>query len=203
MSTLCLGSNSNSVGSVHKNSFKEINEQKMLSIKRATIILSLTIAVLGGMSRDTPVFACSCAEASEAEQFENAATVFSGVVKDISTDGASRSVDFQVDQFWKGGTGESITVTTGWGDADCGFDFEIGETYKVYAYGDDQLSTGICSGTMLLAEADEPQETPTVPSENINGEGRRNDTVMQIVIALVGFVVGSATTYLALKRRTK
>ena len=175
----------------------------MLSITRVTIVLSLTIAILGVMSSTAPAFACSCAEASEAEQYENAATVFSGVVKDILTVGMSRSVDFEVDQFWKGDTGKNITVTTGLSDADCGFNFKIGEAYKLYASGGGKLSTGICSGTMLLAEVDESQKTPIVPSENINREARRDDMIMQIITVFVGLVVGSTATYLVLKRRTK
>lgn len=56
-------------------------------------------AILFGMHAPVNVVhACSCAQATETEQFDNAAAVFSGVVKSISEDGLSRSVDFLVDE---------------------------------------------------------------------------------------------------------
>jgi hypothetical protein len=64
-------------------------------------------------------------------------------------------VTFEVSRSYKGVKGTMVTVTTGVGGGDCGFDFEIGRQYLVYAYLDDsgQLSTGICSGTGLLEDS--------------------------------------------------
>jgi hypothetical protein len=46
-------------------------------------------------------------------------------------------------------------VRTGLGGGDCGFRFEVGKRYLVYAFADDsgRLSTGICSGTAMLQDS--------------------------------------------------
>jgi hypothetical protein len=61
-----------------------------------------------------------------------------------------------------------VSVSTGGGEGDCGFDFETGSPYLVYADKVDNASlvTSICSGTSLLAHADSalrvlPGEQPT------------------------------------------
>ena len=174
----------------------------MFSIKRAVSAAFLTLAVLGAVGQPTPVFACSCVQMTEAEQFENATLVFSGVVKSISQVGMNNSVKFQVNKLSKGDSDENVTVTTGLDEAACGFNFEIGNTYQVYTDGDDKLSTGICNGTRLLTEAEEPQAATPVPSQSIDDAKQSNDTGMQIVTALIGVVVGSGATYLVLKRHT-
>ncbi len=50
-----------------------------------------------------------------------------------------------------------IEVVTGQGGGDCGYAFQTGAEYVVYAYRDSQgrLATGICSGTRPIAEAAE------------------------------------------------
>lgn len=50
-----------------------------------------------------------------------------------------------------------IEIVTGLGDADCGYRFQVGTDYVVYAYQDGQgrLATGICTRTRPLTEAAE------------------------------------------------
>jgi len=64
-------------------------------------------------------------------------------------------VTFLVRHSYRGEQQKTIVVHTGLGGGDCGFRFEIGKQYLVYAYRDesDQLSTGICSGTALLDDS--------------------------------------------------
>src|SRR5689334_2954946 len=58
-----------------------------------------------------------------------------------------RTVFFTVSKVYKGRERQSLKVMTGWGGGDCGFDFETGKEYLVYAGRDEQsnLETGICS----------------------------------------------------------
>jgi hypothetical protein len=70
-----------------------------------------------------------------------------------------RVVRFAIKEAWNGiPTGEKeIEVETGLGGGDCGYRFERGEDYLVYAYRSPQgkLATGICSRTRRLSDADE------------------------------------------------
>lgn len=143
--------------------------------------------LLGFFYQPTPAFACSCAEASTTEQFSNATAVFIGTVETISLDGRQRSVDFDVSEWQKGSSTESVTVATGWGDADCGFDFETGKEYVVYAYGkEEQLSTSICSGTTLvdIVASPEPQITEQDDTNN-------SPAVLTVTVALIAFGAGA------------
>jgi len=81
--------------------------------------------------------------------------VFSGVVLKINEAGYGVRVSFKVDAFWKGGLPAEIVVTTGRGYGDCGYQFEKGQRYLVYAYGSDSASlvTNICQRTAPYAEA--------------------------------------------------
>ena len=62
------------------------------------------------------------------------------------------AVDFQVREAFRGVTEERITIRTGRGGGDCGYGFEVGGTYLVFADGT-PLTTGICSGTAPLEKA--------------------------------------------------
>jgi hypothetical protein len=69
---------------------------------------------------------------------------------------------------YRGEVAGTVSVSTGGGEGDCGFDFETGSQYLVYADKVDNASlvTSICSGTSLLAHADSalrvlPGEQPT------------------------------------------
>jgi hypothetical protein len=61
-------------------------------------------------------------------------------------------VSFEASRSYRGAQHKNIRVRTGIGGGDCGFDFEVGKQYLVYAFADESghLSTGICSGTALV-----------------------------------------------------
>ncbi len=58
-------------------------------------------------------------------------------------------VNFSVSRWYRGAQQSSVQVETGLGGGDCGFGFQIGKKYLVYAHKDDadRLSTGICTAT--------------------------------------------------------
>ena len=64
-------------------------------------------------------------------------------------------VTFDMSQSYKGIGQKDVELTTGVGGGDCGFDFESGKQYLVFAFADTSghLSTGICSGTGLLEDS--------------------------------------------------
>lgn len=69
--------------------------------------------------------------------------------------GSHREVTFNVLRAYRGIAVASAIVLTGLGGGDCGFDFETGKKYLVYAsrVNTDILFTSICSGTSALEEA--------------------------------------------------
>ena len=70
------------------------------------------------------------------------------------------SISFELSALWKGELRKDVAIRTGLWDALCGYHFELGEQYLVYAYssGDGALHAGICSRTNVLAAAAEDME---------------------------------------------
>ncbi len=113
--------------------------------------------------------ACSCiAPVSIEESFNNSDMVFAGVVNNINdgNDYDPRSVYFTVDTYWKKDSdnkgsnsamkGPTI-IHTGRDSAMCGFEFEEGKKYLVYATRNDDgdLTTSLCSRTISFDQASE------------------------------------------------
>ena len=68
---------------------------------------------------------------------------------------AYRQVTFKVDETFKGTPVPTLSLGTGLGGGDCGYGFEAGQSYVVYAHGDgDALQAGICS---LTGPASDPR----------------------------------------------
>ncbi|MEW5930677.1 MAG: hypothetical protein AB1941_24720 [Gemmatimonadota bacterium] len=56
---------------------------------------------------------------------------------------------------WKGAAADTVTVRTADNSAACGYAFETGGEYLVYAAGEDALRVNLCSRTRPLADAGE------------------------------------------------
>lgn len=106
------------------------------------------------------VSACSCSLLPEAESldsvvkraYKTSSAVFVGEVIEIvqKPDVLFVEVKFAVKQEWNDGIEKTVTVTTGTGDGDCGYLFEVGKKYLVYASnGKNTLRTNICTKTAL------------------------------------------------------
>jgi Carboxypeptidase regulatory-like domain len=117
-------------------------------------------------------WACSCAPPGPAcEAAWKASAVFVGTVTDLTrehkTPDASGNIQingflgtravFEVSEAFIGmeGRGKEVEIRTGMGGGDCGYSFQLGETYLVYAYktNDGLLTTGICSNTRPAGQA--------------------------------------------------
>jgi hypothetical protein len=99
------------------------------------------------------------------------------------------AVEFAVAKAWKGAGAERIVVWSGSGGGDCGYPFEIGQAYLVYAHhmDDGELTTGVCTRTGLLAlRVDDVGELERSRAERWT----RVVVVLGLVMFLVGVAVG-------------
>ena len=112
---------------------------------------------------NTEVHACSCIQRDETltQQVRKAKTdaraIFSGKVLEVVRKPENHEVvvKFRVDKSWKGNVSKQMTITTGADSAMCGYNFEVGKSYLIYAQGSDtsSLQTNICTRTAQYAAA--------------------------------------------------
>lgn len=134
--------------------------------RRVRSLLGLICLVTGAMAGTA--MACSCGNESNVQiALEQADAVFAGRV--IALKLAPRlsedpTVSFAIEDLevtvavhsrWKGEITAETLVYTAFTCCVCGFPFQIGEEYLIYALADDEgkLRTSICSQTALLANA--------------------------------------------------
>lgn len=111
--------------------------------------------------------ACSCElpEAGKSTQQQvskaknDSKAVFSATVRAITKEPQNYFVNVTliVEDVWKGELAKEVTLTTGSGGGDCGYPFEVGANYLIYAYSSqgEYLSTNICQRTNRLSAAAE------------------------------------------------
>ena len=120
--------------------------------------LPLAVAMLLIHINVEPASACSCIELTPAEAFERADAVFVGEVTTFKVRSGPfgkssidpTTVEFAVSEVWKGPRQESMTIRTVRSEVSCGFEFDEGLKYLVYAR-DGQ--TGLCDRTALTIRA--------------------------------------------------
>ncbi|MFQ5380070.1 MAG: hypothetical protein ACE5EF_00400 [Dehalococcoidia bacterium] len=107
----------------------------------------------------SPAYGCSCAAAETVtEALGHATAVFTGTVSDIRAEGTSSrwlTVALTAEETWKGVEPGLVTIRTATAEASCGFSFEDGRRYLVYASAEGQgtLSVSFCSRTALASQA--------------------------------------------------
>jgi hypothetical protein len=168
----------------------------------------LGIAVLFCLYGGARTYACSCVPPrSPSEEFTKSDAVFSGKVvriyettrkePEIGERVSQHAVIFSVDRTWKGVNETHVVVYTGFSEAACGYPFEAGKEYLVYAYDDTDWVTGICSLTKPLSLAKPDIEAfgkGTPPTQHVAAEELKEDRLnpflpYMIVICVIGFVV--------------
>ncbi len=108
-------------------------------------------------------FACTCVvsnrplNAQVKEAFNNSTVIFSGEVISITPKSEYEvTVKIKVEKSWKGTFSKEVAITTNKNSAMCGYGFEVGKTYLVYAYGaKDDLSTTNCSRIKLFSNKED------------------------------------------------
>ncbi len=158
---------------------------KLLAIAVTLAIVQIACGSIG---------ACTCAPSiPPLKALAKADAVFSGKVDSIAKreidlgDGrkivVAQTADVVVRQSWKGKIAGKVKVHTGGGGGDCGFPFEKGKNYLIYAIRDDKgsLTTNICMRTKLLGDAateirelegrlPEPKDPPAPPTLHLIGK---------------------------------
>jgi hypothetical protein len=102
--------------------------------------------------------ACSCAILGSQQEMakqalSNSAAVFSGEVADVEKQGRTATVTLRVSEVWKGPEQGTLEVATSSQESACGYPFEEGQEYLVYAYGKRGLKVDLCSQTKPLSKA--------------------------------------------------
>jgi hypothetical protein len=131
------------------------------------------------------------------EAMDSASAVFSGEVRSIepvADDPGEQFIEvrFDVDRAWKGIESTPVTVETLQDPATCGFPFEVGETYIVYAYSQGTpLTTMLYHRTQLLERADEDLEElgegAVIEASSETGDDNGAITVVWIVLLIMFF----------------
>ena len=129
--------------------------------KAVSQLLKLTISALCIVPWSIPVnikpaYGCSCLRPGPPlTELDRATAVFAGEVSAINRTTRGFEVSFSVAEVWKGDLPRTLVITTGPHSAACGYAFNIGQDYLVYAYGRDttSLGAGLCSRTALLSNA--------------------------------------------------
>jgi hypothetical protein len=128
---------------------------------RVFVFFALGLTLLAGEAT-----ACDCRGGiTPCQEYFEASAVFVGVVTGSSRatldqgdhQFPQRLFQFRLEQAYRGIAGKEVSVITGMGNGDCGYDFRVGEKYLVYAFrtSDNKLSTSICTRTRLFSEAQE------------------------------------------------
>jgi hypothetical protein len=136
------------------------------SLFRTLLIFTLILFFLPVLAN-----ACSCLSSGPpCQEFGNTFAVFTGKVESIGDYPTTmnvgnnkfpyvqRSVKFNVSEAFRGINEKEVEIITGKGGGDCGYNFETGREYVVYAYQNKEtgkLGTGICTRTRPIEKAEE------------------------------------------------
>ncbi|HIW33428.1 MAG TPA: hypothetical protein IAA29_11640 [Candidatus Paenibacillus intestinavium] len=136
-----------------------------ISGKVSIVVLLLVSMLMLGERKAT--YACDCViPGSFSEGLEKYDIVFEGVVIDTDKNkdtllgkksivNSAEPVEwtFQVIGAWKGEVTEEIVVVSKSHSASCGYEFEVGKRYAVFATSnDDNITVSSCSGTRSIAD---------------------------------------------------
>jgi hypothetical protein len=122
-----------------------------------------TIAVCVLLIGVSPMVACDCKPPPAPKKaMEAAAAVCLAEVVSIETEGQERTVTLKVEKWWKGGDKAELVVTTHKSGATCGYGFEKGKTYLVYASNAGEqnktLRVSLCSRTRTKEQAEKSDD---------------------------------------------
>jgi hypothetical protein len=176
----------------------------------------IAAVILGFTLSPAPVLGCTCAApppevktASELAAWTRADAVFEGKVEsvelrwrlkeaqigdvistvatDLDRDGPQILVSLEVLHSYRGDHRKPMWVSTGLGGGDCGFDFEVGKQYLVYAFKDEtgELSTNICTRTTRLEKSSEnlahPRGKRVAPAANKEASTRTSNLCGRVI----------------------
>jgi hypothetical protein len=172
-------------------------------MKKIISSLALFVLMVGVAGHVPRAYACSCIQPEPpVEAMTKSAAVFAGRVIDIDAPAVmtntldQNKITFNASKAWKGVDKNPVYVYSSGSSASCGYEFEVGKEYLVYAYEEDgNLATGLCTRTALLADAAEDLVALGAgeiiePSTNAP-EGANNDTYSVIGGIILIIAIGS------------
>lgn len=114
----------------------------------------LGLAVAFSLPKKKGGGSCTCTPLEIPEAISQADLIFKGTCTRVNTNWVSGGMkySFAVEQAWKQRSDVQMIVNSGW-EADCGYEFEEGRTYLVFATKKFSLRTTRCSGTALFADS--------------------------------------------------
>lgn len=202
---------------------------------------SIVIAIIGFSSvaiaatfaePERKAYACEAFPpgAPSQQMIDSSSAVFSGKVARFEKfslggeAGEKRIAFFEVDRYWKEppptnvGYKQLIVITEGH-HAACGYDFEVGRSYLVYAtkwwYDTESLYTGLGSGTQPIEDAQEHLEflgEGKIPAKNLSWQEQldgieiqplpkpHDATNMVLSIVGIGVVIAGAGAFFSFKK---
>lgn len=181
-----------------------------------TLLLVIVVSIVAQGLVPSNVYACSCAEPLPVQTAANGAeAVFAGRAVDTKeiknlSGYVSKAVLFEVSRAWKGGNESQIVIYTGTGGGNCGYHFEPGKQYLVYAYNSsmygtqEQLTTTICNRTTEIAYAQGDLDAlgeGTVPSKQIDLESTFNPNQRGVWVWVAGAALLVLVVIIAATRR--
>lgn len=143
---------------------------------------------------------CDLPESTEAA-IEEADLIFVGEAVNLQTNWMSGGwkIAFQVDSTWKKTNGSMSVVHTDWAH-ECGYEFELGKKYLVYASKKRSVKTHRCSGTKLLSEASEDLSLLGKGLATQMNPNAVRSTIILSLLTLAGIVF---IVFVALRNRRK
>ncbi len=181
-----------------------------MSIKTRFIVSAALLASLLAF-RTESASACSCVPpGTPLEELGRSTAVFAGKAIRIDAGLLYSSADpvmvtFQVAQVWKGPEHARLTLHTERSGASCGYEFQGGQEYLVYASGPEaDLYTGLCTRTQPLASAGDDLQAlgeGTTPSDDAPGLAAGSQPALPVVA--VAILAAGAVAILAAALRKK
>lgn len=196
--------------------------RKELAFAGLVIMLTLTSFLTYNLGNSSIAYACTCAQnKTPQEALAESTAVFSGrVIELYDIDQHYYQALFDVQESWKGIDDEPVTINTSTSGDTCGYNFQEGNDYLVYAHGQTQpiggkpeLGTGICSRTAPVSDA---QADLLVLGEGMNwtsvqGTASIVDSywvignsiywIIAIPVVIIGAIVGGIIGFRRLRRK--
>jgi hypothetical protein len=114
-------------------------------------------ALVAGLASTRPAAACSCMEQGFDAARAGAVAIFEARVASIEVVDGTRHVHVDVVQTWLAAEHEHVEIVTADNEAACGYSFEVGRSYLVYASSveGEAYRVSLCSRTRRMEDADD------------------------------------------------
>src|SRR5919107_6429600 len=164
-------------------------------------LASLVLTSLGLLVLYPPkcAYACSCMVVPIQRYISSSDAVFSGEVVDLQKGtsvsrmfGPSDTVTLRISEAWKGTNQGTLEVSTPSQGSACGYAFEEGQEYLVYAYGKQDLKVDACGETKQFSKADADLAVLGNGEKPTNGDDALKDTSWVVPAGGGGGVAGVA-----------